>query len=174
MRFVIDNSVVMRWLFGDGSLEDIGYPERILEIRKVKGKMAMAPAIWPPGSRECNCAGRSTKFVAGSEKRGIPWHRSGIAHRNRDAFDRARLDGYPATRPSPQPVNLRRFLSRTRPARRFSAGNEQCRLAQGSGQNGWLARLKNVAPADLFERMLAEQITQSKIDLLSANTDSAR
>ena len=47
MRFVIDNSVVMRWLFGDGSLEDIEYAERILEILKVEGNMAMAPAIWP-------------------------------------------------------------------------------------------------------------------------------
>ena len=32
MRFVVDNSVVMRWLFGDGSPEDIEYAERILEI----------------------------------------------------------------------------------------------------------------------------------------------
>lgn len=47
MRFVIDNSVVMRWLFGDGSLEDIEYAERILEILKAEGNMAMAPAIWP-------------------------------------------------------------------------------------------------------------------------------
>ncbi|MGB8241078.1 MAG: hypothetical protein WCE66_08600, partial [Azonexus sp.] len=28
-------------------LEDIEYAERILEIRKAEGNMAMAPAIWP-------------------------------------------------------------------------------------------------------------------------------
>lgn len=47
MRFVIDKSVVMRWLFGDGSPENIEYAERILEILKVEGNIAMTPAIWP-------------------------------------------------------------------------------------------------------------------------------
>jgi hypothetical protein len=47
MHFVIDNSVVLLWLFGDRSLEDIEYAERILEILKAESNMAMAPAIWP-------------------------------------------------------------------------------------------------------------------------------
>ena len=32
MRFVIENSVVMRWLFGDGAGTDIDYAEKILGI----------------------------------------------------------------------------------------------------------------------------------------------
>ena len=47
MRFVIDNSVVMRWLFGDGAQADIDYAERILGIMQNEGSVAMAPAVWP-------------------------------------------------------------------------------------------------------------------------------
>ena len=47
MRFVIDNSVVMRWLFVDGAQADIDYAERILGIMQNDGSVAMAPAVWP-------------------------------------------------------------------------------------------------------------------------------
>ena len=47
MRFVIDNSVVMRWLFGDRASADIDYAERILGIMQKDGSVAMAPAVWP-------------------------------------------------------------------------------------------------------------------------------
>lgn len=47
MRFVIDNSVVMRWLFGDGTNADIDYAEKILGILQQDGSVAMAPAVWP-------------------------------------------------------------------------------------------------------------------------------
>jgi hypothetical protein len=32
MRFVLDNSVTMRWLFGDGSAEDLAYASSILAL----------------------------------------------------------------------------------------------------------------------------------------------
>ena len=47
MRFVIDNSVVMRWLFGDRASADIDYAERILGIMQKDGSVATAPAVWP-------------------------------------------------------------------------------------------------------------------------------
>jgi predicted nucleic acid-binding protein len=47
MRFVIDNSVVMRWLFGDGASADIDYANKILGIMQKDGSVAMAPAVWP-------------------------------------------------------------------------------------------------------------------------------
>ena len=42
MRFVLDNSIVMRRLFGDTSLEDRDYAQRILEIMKHHGSVALA------------------------------------------------------------------------------------------------------------------------------------
>lgn len=47
MRFVLDNSIVMRWLFGDGSPEDRDYAHRILEIMKHDDSVALVPAGWP-------------------------------------------------------------------------------------------------------------------------------
>ena len=47
MRFVIDNSVVMRWLFGDGDSADIDYANKILGFMQEDGSVAMAPVVWP-------------------------------------------------------------------------------------------------------------------------------
>lgn len=47
MRFVLDNSVVMRWLFQDGSDTDRAYADHVLDRLAVDNVEAMAPAIWP-------------------------------------------------------------------------------------------------------------------------------
>ncbi len=47
MRFVLDNSVMMRWLFGDGSPQDRAYAERVLDLLLVEGNLAWVPGIWP-------------------------------------------------------------------------------------------------------------------------------
>lgn len=47
MRFVIDNSVVMRWLFGDGSPADVKYALDILDLFQDPETMALVPAVWP-------------------------------------------------------------------------------------------------------------------------------
>lgn len=47
MQFVLDNSVVMRWLFGDGLPENLDYANRVLEILKQDGSVAMVPSVWP-------------------------------------------------------------------------------------------------------------------------------
>lgn len=47
MRIVIDNSVVMRWLFADGSEADRQYAQAILGMMQQEGCIAMAPAVWP-------------------------------------------------------------------------------------------------------------------------------
>lgn len=47
MRFVLDNSVAMRWLFGDGSAEDLDYASRILGLLEESDSEACAPSLWP-------------------------------------------------------------------------------------------------------------------------------
>jgi predicted nucleic acid-binding protein len=47
LRVVIDNSMVMRWLFGDGASADLDYAERIPGIMQKDGSVAMVPAVWP-------------------------------------------------------------------------------------------------------------------------------
>ena len=46
MRFVLDNSVTMRWLFGDGSAADLSYAEHVLAVLEGEGNVAMVPGIW--------------------------------------------------------------------------------------------------------------------------------
>lgn len=46
MRFVLDNSVTMRWLFGDGSADDRSYADRILELMETQGAQAVVPSLW--------------------------------------------------------------------------------------------------------------------------------
>lgn len=46
MQFVLDNSVTMRWLFGDGSPSDTAYADRILDLLADEAT-ALVPAIWP-------------------------------------------------------------------------------------------------------------------------------
>jgi predicted nucleic acid-binding protein len=47
MRFVIDNSVVMRWLFGDGVAADVKYAGDVLTMLQQKDTRALTPAVWP-------------------------------------------------------------------------------------------------------------------------------
>lgn len=47
MRFVLDNSVCMRWLFGDGSAEDLDYASRVLALLEDGSNGAVTPSIWP-------------------------------------------------------------------------------------------------------------------------------
>ena len=80
MRFVIDNSVVMRWLFGDGTRADIEYAGRILSLMKENDTTATAPAVWPlevgdviarAEARNLLPEARTTKFLALLQKMGI-------------------------------------------------------------------------------------------------------
>ena len=47
MRFVLDNSVVMRWLLRDGDAERIAYADRVLDRLMQDDSEALVPAIWP-------------------------------------------------------------------------------------------------------------------------------
>ena len=47
MRFVLDNSVVMRWLLQDGSAERLLYAQRILNLLADDANHAVVPNIWP-------------------------------------------------------------------------------------------------------------------------------
>ncbi len=44
MKFVLDNSVTMRWFFGDGKPEELNYAKDVLEAMKYN--TALVPAIW--------------------------------------------------------------------------------------------------------------------------------
>lgn len=44
MSFVLDNSVAMRWYFGDGAPRDLAYAKAVLEA--LKSEAAMVPSVW--------------------------------------------------------------------------------------------------------------------------------
>ena len=44
MKFVLDNSVAMRWFFGDGKPKEISYAKNVLE--NMRRATALVPAIW--------------------------------------------------------------------------------------------------------------------------------
>ncbi len=44
MKFVLDNSVTMRWFFGDGKPKEINYAKDVLEAMRLV--TALVPAIW--------------------------------------------------------------------------------------------------------------------------------
>ena len=46
MYFVLDNSVVMRWLFADGVQDAHDYAERVLNLLKSDDHIAIVPAVW--------------------------------------------------------------------------------------------------------------------------------
>lgn len=46
MRFVLDNSVAMRWLFGDGADSDLAYAGDVLGFFEGEGALAVVPSIW--------------------------------------------------------------------------------------------------------------------------------
>ena len=44
MNFVLDNSAVMRWYFGDGSAADLEYASRVLD--SMADAKALVPGVW--------------------------------------------------------------------------------------------------------------------------------
>jgi predicted nucleic acid-binding protein len=46
MRFVLDNSVVMRWLLQDGSDERLAYAQKVLGVLAQDDGVAFVPGIW--------------------------------------------------------------------------------------------------------------------------------
>ena len=47
MQFVLDNSVCMRWLFSDGSSDDLSYASYVLSLLEDGSNDALAPSICP-------------------------------------------------------------------------------------------------------------------------------
>ena len=73
MRFVLDNSVTMRWLFGDGSRDDLQYAERVLEFLADPDTTAIVPSLWAleaanviarAEARDLISRARSSEFLA--------------------------------------------------------------------------------------------------------------
>ena len=60
MKFVLDNSITMRWFFGDGKPKDLNYAKDVLEA--MRQATAIVPAIW--GLEASN-------VIAKAESRGI-------------------------------------------------------------------------------------------------------
>ena len=46
MRFVLDNSVVMRWLLNDGSEERPAYASKVLDLLTQDTSEALVPGVW--------------------------------------------------------------------------------------------------------------------------------
>ena len=46
MRFVLDNSVTMRWLFGDGTEDDRAYASRILDLLMLEDTSVVVTVLW--------------------------------------------------------------------------------------------------------------------------------
>ena len=46
MRFVLDNSVVMRWLLNDGSDERLAYAAKVLDLLTQDTGEALVPGVW--------------------------------------------------------------------------------------------------------------------------------
>lgn len=46
MRFVLDNSVVMRWLLNDGSEERLAYASKVLDLLTQDTCEALVPGVW--------------------------------------------------------------------------------------------------------------------------------
>lgn len=44
MSFVLDNSVTMRWFFGDGKPQELAYADKVLDA--LKQVIALVPATW--------------------------------------------------------------------------------------------------------------------------------
>ncbi len=47
MRFVLDNSVTMRWLLHDGSPARLAYASQVLDVLTHETGQALVPGIWP-------------------------------------------------------------------------------------------------------------------------------
>ena len=46
MRFVLDNSVAMRWLLNDGSEERLAYASKVLDFLTQDNGEALVPGVW--------------------------------------------------------------------------------------------------------------------------------
>lgn len=46
MRFVLDNSVVMRWLLNDGGEERLAYAAKVLDLLAQENGEALVPGVW--------------------------------------------------------------------------------------------------------------------------------
>lgn len=56
MNLALDNSVVMRWFFGDGSSLELAYAGKVLDAMEKLG--ALVPVTWRLGPRLLGCRPR--------------------------------------------------------------------------------------------------------------------
>ena len=67
MSFVLDNSVTMRWFFGDGKHQEVVYAGKVLDA--LKNSSAVVPVTWGAGSGKRPRQGRSPEYSDRSSKR---------------------------------------------------------------------------------------------------------
>jgi predicted nucleic acid-binding protein len=81
VSFVLDNSVAMRWYFGDGKPQELAYASRVLEA--MKSDEAVVPAIW--SLEVANVLARAEAKELGTEARSEAFRRHAAAdgHRHR-------------------------------------------------------------------------------------------
>lgn len=102
MRFVLDNSVAMRWLFADGSTEDRTYAESVLTAMAEQGAEAVVPALWAleagnvmarAESRGLLAEARSAEFLGLLEDMAITTDEDTARHALNDTLQLARRFG---------------------------------------------------------------------------------
>lgn len=99
MQFVLDNSVCMRWLFSDGSSDDLSYASYVLGLLEDDSNDALAPGIWPlevanviARAEAKNLIGeaQSTEFTSTLKDMAIEIDRATAAHALDDTLQLAR------------------------------------------------------------------------------------
>ncbi len=102
MRFVLDNSVVMRWLFRDGSPEALEYADHVLDLLGREGVSALVPCVWAlevgnviarAEARGFLLEGRSAEFLAILRDMAIEVDARSYPHALGDALQLARRHG---------------------------------------------------------------------------------
>ena len=68
MNFVLDNSVTMRWFFGDGKPQQLAYAGKVLDA--MKNASALVPATW--GLEVANVIARAEAKALVTEARSAP------------------------------------------------------------------------------------------------------
>jgi predicted nucleic acid-binding protein len=77
MNFVLDNSVVMRWFFGDGKASELAYSRSVLDA--MKSADAIVPPVWGLEVANVICRAESQELVTEARSGAFLEMLSGIA-----------------------------------------------------------------------------------------------
>ena len=106
MSFVLDNSVTMRWFFGDGKPQELAYAGKVLDA--MKKDSTLAPVTWglevanviaKSEAKALVTEARSGAFLEMLEGADIEVDAATFAHALSDTLQQHGVTGYPLTTP---------------------------------------------------------------------------